>query len=170
MSDANLGRPPSESAVEMNEIVLPVHANTLGTAFGGVIMSWMDICAAISARRHAGTSAVTASVDELHFLKPTRLGDTVILNAHLTSVGNSSMEIYVHVTVEPMDPKYEPETTTQAYFTFVALGEDGKPKRVPRLSTDDVLPDKPEHIEARRNQRLETKERHRKGIRNANDD
>jgi len=154
----------------MTEIVLPQHTNAFTTAFGGVIMSWMDICAAISARRHAGMSSVTASVDELHFLKPIGLGDTVVLNAHLTSVGTSSMEIYVHVAVEPADSSLPSETTTQAYFTFVALGPDGSPARVPRLTIDPTGSDDDERVEARRVQRLASKEQHRKGIRSEKKD
>ena len=155
-----------ESRTHMTEMVLPQHTNAYGTAFGGVIMSWMDICAAISARRHANAAAVTASVDELHFLKPIRLGDTVVLNAHLTSVGYSSMEIFVHVTVEPADFSRSPETTTEAYFTFVALDDEGKPKEVPALGQEENTPEDPsDEILARRNQRLAGKERHRQGIR-----
>ena len=88
-------RDVEESRTQMTELVLPHHTNGFGSTFGGVIMSWMDICAAIAAKRHARRPAVTASVDELHFLRPISLGDTVVLDAVLTSVGETSMEVHV---------------------------------------------------------------------------
>jgi len=80
------------------------------------------------------------------------------------------MEIYVHVAVEPADSSLPSETTTQAYFTFVALGPDGSPARVPRLTIDPTGSDDDERVEARRVQRLASKEQHRKGIRSEKKD
>ena len=69
------------STVETHQIVLPSHTNAIGTIFGGTVMSWIDIAAAICAQKHAGQICVTASVDALHFLNPVRLGDMVRLVA-----------------------------------------------------------------------------------------
>ena len=88
MSDTNVlpaGRPPSDSFTEMTEMVLPQHTNVVGTAFGGVIMSWVDICAAISAQRHCGEVAVTARIDAMEFHAPIRLGDVVRLTARVNA-------------------------------------------------------------------------------------
>lgn len=134
------GRPKrakSASRTHMTEMVLPSHTNAMGTVFGGVMMSWMDICAAICARRHARCPVVTAAVDELHFLRPVQLGDTVLLEASVASVGFSSMEILVKVARERTNPDAIAEPTTEAYFTFVAIGSDGKPCQVPGLSEDE---------------------------------
>jgi acyl-CoA hydrolase len=133
----------------MAEMVLPTHTNAKGTVFGGVMMSWMDICAAICARRHARCSVVTAAVDELHFLRPVQLGDTVLLEAELASVGTTSMEILVKVARERINPDAVAEPTTEAYFTFVAIGTDGKPCVVP-----DIDGEHKEVGEERRNARL----------------
>ena len=82
---------PSASSVEMNELMLPQHANALGTAFGGVIMSWIDICAAMAAQRHARCIVVTASMDSIDFLAPISVGDVVNLQAMVNYVGRTSI-------------------------------------------------------------------------------
>jgi acyl-CoA hydrolase len=118
----------------MTELVLTSHTNAMGTVFGGVMIGWMDICAAIAARRHARRPVVTAAVDELHFLRPVQLGDIVLLEAEVASVGHSSMEILVKVSRERSNPDAIAEPTTEAFFTFVAIGADGKPCQVTGLS------------------------------------
>ncbi len=118
-------------------IVLPSHANAMGTVFGGVVMGWMDICAAIAAQRYAGTEAVTASVDDLHFIRPLKVGDTVSLEATVTAVGRTSMEVWVEVNQVPMERGLPVERTTQAYFTFVAMGPDHRPTKVEPLTRRD---------------------------------
>ena len=93
-------KPSSESFTEMTELVLPQHTNAIGTAFGGVIMSWIDICSSIAAIRHCGRVCVTARVDALEFKAPIRVGDVVRLTARLNAAFTSSMEIAVRVEVE----------------------------------------------------------------------
>ena len=73
----------SESAVEMTQIILPSHANSLGTIFGGQVAAWIDICAGVAAMRHARHVVVTASMDDLHFLAPAHVGEVLILKAHV---------------------------------------------------------------------------------------
>lgn len=125
------------SQVVMTQLVLPTHTNALDTVFGGTVMSWIDIAAAICASRHAQKEVVTASIDELHFLAPIRKGWVVNLKASLNYVSHSSME--VGVRVESENPKTgEHFHTASAYLTFVALGSDGKPTAVPPLKLDTV--------------------------------
>jgi len=125
-------KPVSASAAEFTHLVLPPDTNALGTIFGGRIMEWVDIGAAIVASRHCRTIAVTASIDELHFLAPVRLGDIVILKASVNFVGKTSLEIGVRVEAE--DPKTgKRRKTSTAFLTFVALNDSGKPTRVPEL-------------------------------------
>lgn len=124
------GKPASESRVEMNEVVLPVHTNQLGTIFGGQIMSWIDIAAAMSASRHARKVCVTASIDALNFLNPVRVGQFVVLYAGVNFTGKTSMEIGVRVEGE--DPMTGQRThVATAYLTFVALDAKGRPCAVP---------------------------------------
>lgn len=126
------GKPSSSSHVVMTELVLPSHTNALGSIFGGVIMSWIDICGAISAQRHSQCDVVTASVDDLHFIAPVYKGWVVNLKAGVNYVSKTSMEVGVRVEAE------NPRTgdifhTSSAYLTFVAIGKDGKPVPVPPL-------------------------------------
>ena len=127
------GRPPSYSAVQMTEIVLPSHANALGTAFGGTVMAWIDIAAAVAAQRHSGGTVVTASIDSLQFVNPVRQGDVVELRASINRAWRSSMEVGVRVACEtPGDPQ-NARHAASAYLTFVALDEAGRPRTVPPL-------------------------------------
>jgi acyl-CoA hydrolase len=125
-------KPVSASEVVMTELVLPVHTNSLGSIFGGVIMSWIDICAAICAQRHSNKSVVTASIDRLDFVAPVYKGWVVNLKAHVNFTGKSSMEIGVRVDAENPSTG-ETFHTASAYLTFVALGSNGKPTNIPQL-------------------------------------
>jgi acyl-CoA hydrolase len=125
-------KPISQSQAEFTHLVLPQDTNALGTIFGGRIMEWIDIAAAIIAQRHCRQVAVTASIDELHFLAPVKLGEIVILKGGVNYVHKTSMEVGVRVEAE--DPKSgERRKTATAYLTFVALDDAGKPTLVPPL-------------------------------------
>jgi acyl-CoA hydrolase len=121
----------------MTELVLPQHTNALGGVFGGVVMSWIDVAAAICASRHSGKVCVTASIDELHFLKPIRLGFVVNIEAQVTAVHRTSCEVQVKVAAEGLDQ--ERFHTATAYLTFVALDGSGQPTPMPelKLRTDE---------------------------------
>lgn len=123
---------PSRSLVQMTELVLPNHMNALGTAFGGVIMSWIDIAASISASRYCSKNVVTASIDDLHFLAPVNKGDVVCLKAQVNYTHKTSMEVGVIVTAE--NPRTQQcRHTVTAHLTFVALDEKHKPTSIPPL-------------------------------------
>jgi len=121
---------PSESRVVMTEMVLPQHTNALGGIFGGVVMSWLDIAAAIAAGRHSGRVCVTASVDELHFLRPIRQGNVVNIQAVLTAVHRTSCEVLVEISAENL-VSGDRFHTARAFLTFVA--ENGRPAPMPPL-------------------------------------
>jgi acyl-CoA hydrolase len=124
--------PASASRVEMTQLVMPGHANVLGTAFGGTVMQWTDLAASMAAMRHARLPVVTASVDQLGFLSPVRIGQIAILRAQVNAVFHTSMEVGVEVLTE--DPRTgERRRCCDALLTFVALGEDGRPVAVPSL-------------------------------------
>ncbi|MGB8222564.1 MAG: acyl-CoA thioesterase [Polyangiales bacterium] len=126
---------PSESFTEMTELVLPQHTNAIGTAFGGVIMSWIDICSSIAAMRHCGRVSVTARVDALEFKAPIKVGDVVCLTARLNAAFTSSMEIGVRVEREDAVTGQR-ALCADARTTFVNLGDDGKPSPVPPLLSE----------------------------------
>jgi acyl-CoA hydrolase len=124
--------PVKASRVEMTQLVMPGHANVLGTAFGGTVMQWTDLCASMAAMRHARLPVVTASVDQLSFLAPVRIGQIAILSAQVNAVFATSMEVGVEVLTE--DPHTgERRRCCDAFLTFVALGPDGRPTSVPEL-------------------------------------
>lgn len=119
----------------MTEYVLPQHANALGNIFGGQIMAWIDLCAAICAQRHSGHMAVTAFVDDMKFQQPVRVGDVVRLAAKVTAVFRTSMEIEVVVEgEEAMSGRRWP--CVDARVTFVAIDAARKPTAVPPLVLD----------------------------------
>jgi acyl-CoA hydrolase len=119
--------------VVMTEIVLPSHTNALGTVFGGVIMSWIDIAGSIAAQRHCRKTVVTASIDDLAFIASVKLGWFVHIKARVNYVSKTSMEIGCRVDAEnPMTGEWH--HTSSAYLTFVALDREGKPSPVPPLN------------------------------------
>jgi len=126
------GRTVKHSAVTMAEMIMPHQANRLGNAHGGEIMKIMDTAAGVAALRHAHTAVVTARVDGINFYHPIKVGDLVTVNAFLTFVGHSSMEIEVEVIAEDIIAEKETHALT-AYFILVALDEQGKPTKVPPL-------------------------------------
>ena len=153
---------PKESFVEMTEIVLPQHTNALGSVFGGVIMSWVDIAAAISAQRHSEKVVVTASIDALHFLAPIRLGWIVSIKASVNYVSRSSCEVGVKITSENALTR-EAHHTASAYVTMVALDANGRATSMPGLipETEDEKR-RALAATARRKLRLELKEQLKK--------
>ncbi len=123
---------PTETHCEMTWIVMPSQANSLGTVFGGQIMSWIDVCAAVACQRFARATVVTASMDNLIFRAPVRQGQVVVLRAAVNCAWNSSME--VGVRVESEDPHTGDRFhTSTAYLTFVALDKKGRKAKVPTL-------------------------------------
>ena len=145
---------PSQSVVEMNQLVLPQHTNSLGTAFGGTIMSWIDLCAAMSAQRHAREVVVTASMDQLDFLAPIRGGQLVNLRACVNFVGRTSMEVGVRIEAEDTLTG-ERVHAASAYLTFVALDESGSVTAVRALEPESAAEKlRWEEARARRAQRL----------------
>lgn len=118
-----------ESLVVMTELVLPNDTNTFGNLMGGRLMYWMDIAAALAAMKHCGAPVVTASVDNISFESPIKLGNVVHIEAKLTRAFNSSMEVHLNVWGEDAIQQYRYKSN-QAYYTFVSLDPNGKPRKV----------------------------------------
>jgi len=130
--DPTVPKPARESEAIMTQMVLPPDTNALHSAFGGRVMEWIDIAAAIAAQRHCRTPVVTASMDEVHFHAPIQLGWTAALKARVLATFSSSLEVGVTVTAEnPFSG--ESRLTTTALLTFVAQNVDGSKGRVPPL-------------------------------------
>jgi acyl-CoA hydrolase len=127
-------RTPSASLTEMVQFVLPNDANALGFILGGTVMHLIDIAGAIAATRHTRSQVVTASVDDLLFLHPIRVGDMIILRAWVNAAFHTSMEVEVEVCSE--DVSGERQTTSRAFLTFVAVDKSGRPQPVPPLVSE----------------------------------
>lgn len=119
-----------ESFTIMTELVLPNDTNVFGNLMGGRLMYWMDIAAAISAGKHCNAPSMTASVDNLSFKNPIKLGNVVHIEAQVSRAFTTSMEIYIKVWGEDNLSQYKYESN-EAYFTFVALDPNRKPRPVP---------------------------------------
>src|SRR6267154_2571743 len=132
---------PRESFVSMTELVLPNDTNTLNNLMGGRLMHWMDIVSAIAGQKHCSSIVVTASVDNISFREPIRLGDVVTLRAKVTRAFNSSVEIRIDVDAENI-PAGKKIASHSAYFTFVAVDKNGSPVEVP-----EVVPETEDEIE-----------------------
>jgi acyl-CoA hydrolase len=126
---------PRESAVSMTELVLPNDTNTLNNLMGGRLMHWMDIVSAIAAQKHSNRIVVTASVDNISFRHPIRLGNVVTLRAKVTRAFSSSMEVRIDVSAEDI-PSGTLMESNSAYFTFVAVDQLGKPIDVPEVEPE----------------------------------
>lgn len=122
----------SESHTSMTELVLPNDTNTFGNLMGGRLMYWMDIAAGMAAGRHCNTPSMTASVDNLSFKNPIKLGNVVHIEAKVCRAFNTSMEINIRVWGEDLLHQYKYESN-EAFFTFVALDPNGKPRAVPHV-------------------------------------
>ena len=157
-SEQSTGRTPSESTVEMTNLVLPNDTNQLGNLLGGRLMHWIDIAAALAAMRHSGKVCVTASVDVINFFEPIKLGHVVRVLASVNRAFSSSMEIGVKVYRE--DPLHGVQVhTSSAYLTFVAIDQYGKPLQVPSIKP--ATPEDNRRFEEaglRREQRLRIRE------------
>jgi acyl-CoA hydrolase len=125
-------KPRAASVTDMVEYVLPQHANLGGTVFGGQIMAWVDLCAAICAQRHAGRPCVTAFVDDLLFKRPVFVGQVVRLHAQLIATFHTSMEIDVTVSGEDTVTG-EDWPTVECRVVFVAMDDARRPTPVPPL-------------------------------------
>lgn len=128
---------PSESKVTLSRIMGPQDANSLGNVHGGVIMKMVDEAGALAAMRHAGGPVVTVRIDSMNFRKPIYVGHVVIINAELTYVGRTSLEVRVEVLAESPFKAGDITNTNSAYLVFVAIDEHGNPREIPPLLAEN---------------------------------
>ena len=125
-------RKASHSITIMTELVLPNDTNVFGNLMGGRLMYWMDIAAAMAAQKHCNAPVVTASVDNISFENPIKLGNVVHIEAKLTRSFKTSMEVHMKVWGEDLQQQFKYKSN-EAYYTFVALDPHRKPRAVPEL-------------------------------------
>ncbi len=126
---------PQDSHTTMNELVLPNDTNTLNNLMGGRLLHWMDIAAAISGQKFCNRIVVTASVDNVSFQQPIKLGDVITIEAKVTRSFNTSMEVRLDVWAENI-PSGTRVKSNEAYYTFVAVDQTGRPIPVPEVKAE----------------------------------
>lgn len=131
----------AESRTTHVEILMPGDLNGYSRLFGGKLMEWIDVVAAVVARRHSGREVTTASVDNLAFQAPAYANDTIVLEGRITCVGRTSMEVRVDTFVEELGGTRH--QVNRAYLVMVALDRNQKPAQVPEL----ILETEEDHAE-----------------------
>lgn len=119
-----------DSYTEQVQILMPEHINGANRLFGGKLLAWIDVVAAVTARRHSGYDVTTACIDHLKFLAPAHINDTVLLTGRITWTGRTSMEVRVDTYTESGDTR---KLVNRAYLVMVAIDKDEKPVPVPGL-------------------------------------
>ena len=142
---------PRESRTEQVQILMFDTMNGYSRLFGGKLMEWIDVVAAVTARRHCGKNVTTAAVDSLVFKSPAMVNDTILLEGHVTYAGRTSMEICVTTYVEELSG-FRREIN-KAYLVLVAIDADGKPTLVPPVipETEEEKREYAEAMERRKN-------------------
>lgn len=130
-NEAMEGKRVSDSETEQLRVVIYPDINGFGRLFGGRLLAWIDEVAGATARRHCGRDATTVAIDNLHFKAGAFLNDIIVIIGKVTYVGNTSMEVRVDTYKEDVDGTRHP--INRAYFCMVAMGDDGRPTKVPPL-------------------------------------
>ena len=135
--DKSIRKKVSDSRTEQIQILMPEHINGFNRLFGGKLMEWIDVVAAVVARRHSGCNVTTASIDNLQFKAPAYVNSTIFLQGQITYVGNTSMEVRVDTFVEELNGTRR--MINRAYLVLVALDKNDLPVPVPGiiLETDE---------------------------------
>lgn len=126
----NMTKRWQDSYTEQVQILMPEHINGANRLFGGRLLSWIDVVAAVTARRHSGFDVTTACVDHLQFLAPAHMNDTVLLTGRITWTGRTSMEVRVDTYTESKGVRTH---VNRAYLVMVAIDENENPAPVPKL-------------------------------------
>ena len=121
----------SDSLTKQVQILMPSHINGTDRLFGGQLVEWIDVVAAVVARRHCESNVTTAAIDNLQFKAGAFINNTLVLIGRITYVGNTSMEVRVDTYVENL--KGIRKVVNRAYLVLVAIDDEGKPSQVPGL-------------------------------------
>lgn len=151
MEGSLIGRTVAHSRTEQVQILMQGTLNGYNRLFGGKLMEWIDVVAAVTARRHCGKNVTTAAVDSLVFKSPAMVNDTILLEGHVTYAGRTSMEVCVTTYVEELNG-FRREIN-KAYLVLVAIDADGKPTLVPPVipETEEEKREYAEAMERRKN-------------------
>ncbi len=123
---------PEQTIVIKTELILPAMANLMNSLQGGQMMHFMDIAGALTCRKHAGYEVATVAVDKIEFRHPVQVGEVITITSKLIWVGRTSMKVKINAVSENLKSG-ETKMTNTAFFTYVALDDNGHPVSVPRL-------------------------------------
>ena len=132
------GRKVIETLNIQTELIMPAHTNPIGNLMGGQLLSWMDVCAGISAIKHCGAISVTASLDNVTFNLPINMGNIVIIRSFVTRAFNTSMEVICEVFIKNIKTQEEVKSH-EAFFTFVGLDFTGKPVKIMQVVPESEI-------------------------------
>ena len=122
----------ADSSIQYRQLVMPGHTNALGTLFGGTMLGWVDEACAMAAQKHSHALVVTVNMDNVSFREPVHLGDQVVVHAHVSYAGRTSMEVKAWVYREN-PPRGICQLCLTALLSFVAIDDRGNPLEVPPL-------------------------------------
>lgn len=130
-------KPVEDSITEQIQILMPIHINGQDRLFGGQLVEWIDVVAAVVARRHSGHNVTTVAIDNLQFKAGAFINNTLVIIGRMTYVGTSSMEVRVDTYVEDLSGIRK--VVNRAYIVMVALDKDGNPTPVPSLKVETEI-------------------------------
>lgn len=114
---------------------MPADANIHGDVFGGWIMAQVDIAGALPAVRRANGRVGTVAVNSFVFKQPVFVGDLLSFYAKIVKTGRTSITVNVEVYAERNRLQADIVKVTEATLTYVATGEDRRPRELPSLSS-----------------------------------
>ena len=120
-------------ALAIRTVAMPADTNANGDIFGGWVMSRMDQAGGVAGVERAQGRVVTVKVDSMTFLAPMKVGDVLEVFTEVESVGRTSMKIHIEAWAQRFQTHHR-DKVTDATFTFVAVGDDGRPRAIPALS------------------------------------
>jgi len=129
---------PKDSLTTLTDMVLPGETNPLDNLFGGELLARMDRASSIAAQRHSRRIVVTASVNHVNFTKAVPVGSVVTIQAKVSRVFKSSMEIYLDVWIEDRETGNRTKVN-EAIYTFVAVDRTGTPVKIPQVIPETKL-------------------------------
>jgi acyl-CoA thioesterase YciA len=120
----------------LRTVAMPRDSNAGGDIFGGWTLSQMDLAGGTFAAERAGGRVATVAIEAMRFLRPVGVGDEVSCYCSLEEAGETSLTVKIETWARGRGRGKAPEKVTQGVFTFVALGEDGRPRKIPTENTE----------------------------------
>ena len=115
----------------LRTVAMPRDTNAGGDVFGGWTLSQMDLAGGGYAAERAHGRVATVAIEAMRFLRPVSVGDEVSCYCSLHESGETSVAVKAETWARGRGRDKAPEKVTEGVFTFAALGEDGRPRKLP---------------------------------------